>query len=201
MARFSVIPHRTPKRRAAVRRSGTATAQASGARSGRMVASASVGYRWRMRLRPPDQRPELAPCEKVEDDSGADNGNGRPARLVPPACSVPANALATCYKQSHDDPRRPEWALAGRPQRDAVGGDTGRIMDPHGRRRRQPEHPAAAKRGAPEPAGGSALILRQPFETVCPHEVTWQITEAGRKAIAEYALSSPAPTATPRSRA
>jgi hypothetical protein len=33
----------------------------------------------------------------------------------------------TCFgwrdKQSHDDPRRPESAMAGRPQRDAVGGD------------------------------------------------------------------------------
>jgi hypothetical protein len=30
------------------------------------------------------KRPELAPCE-VEDDSGADGGNGRLPRLVPPA--------------------------------------------------------------------------------------------------------------------
>jgi hypothetical protein len=39
--------------------------------------------------------------------------------------------------------------MAGRPQRDAVGGDAGRIMDPHGRRRRQPRYAGAAQRGAP----------------------------------------------------
>jgi hypothetical protein len=40
------------------------------------------------------------------------------------------SARETWYRQSHDDPRRPESAMAGRPQRDAVGGDAGRIMDP-----------------------------------------------------------------------
>jgi hypothetical protein len=64
-----------------------------------------------------------------------------------------------CDKQSHDDPRRPESAMAGRPQRDAVGGDAGRIMDPHGRRRRQPgqvaAHQPSAQTRAPKRAGGS----------------------------------------------
>jgi hypothetical protein len=65
-----------------------------------------------------------------------------------------ARAVASSMrdKGSHDDegrgPHIPEFALAGRPQRDAVGGDAGRIMDPRGRRRRQPGHPAAnQKRG------------------------------------------------------
>src|ERR1700733_13665340 len=42
--------------------------------------------------------------------------------------------------QAKQDPRRPEWAIAGRPQRLAMGGDARRIMDPLGRRRRQSGH-------------------------------------------------------------
>jgi hypothetical protein len=62
------------------------------------------------------------------------------------------SARKTWYRQSHDDACRHESPMAGRPQRDAVGGDAGRIMDPHGRRRRQLRHAAAAKRGASERA-------------------------------------------------
>jgi hypothetical protein len=56
-------------------------------------------------------------------------------------------------RKAHDDPLRPECTLAGRPQRDAVGGDAGWIMDPLGRRRRQPGHPIV-QREASERAGG-----------------------------------------------
>jgi hypothetical protein len=56
--------------------------------------------------------------------------------------------------QSHDNPRRPEWALAGRPQRNAVGGDAGWIMDPHGRRRRQPDIPRPQKEGRQSVSAG-----------------------------------------------
>jgi hypothetical protein len=56
-------------------------------------------------------------------------------------------------KAMHDSCRY-ESPMAGRPQRDAVGGDAGRIMDPHGWRGRQPGDAAAAKRGPPERAAG-----------------------------------------------
>jgi hypothetical protein len=62
-----------------------------------------------------------------------------------------------CDKQSHDDSCRYESPIAGRPQRDAVGGDTGRIMDRLGRRRRQsgrPSRPGSCRRARAAGSGG-----------------------------------------------
>jgi hypothetical protein len=69
--------------------------------------------------------------------------------------------------QAKQDPRRPEWAIAGRPQRLAMGGDARRIMDPLGRRRRQSGH-RALQRGASERARGQVVRpshLRHPDGT------------------------------------
>jgi hypothetical protein len=83
------------------------------------------------------------------------------------------SARKTWYRQSHDDACRHESPMAGRPQRDAVGGDAGRIMDPHGRRRRQPRHAAAAKRGASERA------RREVFRLIHAQQAHWRAFGAG----------------------
>jgi hypothetical protein len=56
--------------------------------------------------------------------------------------------ISPTLRGSCDDPRRPQSAMAGRPQRDAVGSDAGRIMDPRDRCRRQPGRAGRPKRGA-----------------------------------------------------
>jgi hypothetical protein len=82
-------------------------------------------------------------------------GVGEPVRRI-----RPGRAAKPRYKQSHDDPRGPKRAIAGRPQRDAVGGDAGRIMDPLGRRRRQSGYPAVQRVRRNAPADRSSAHLQ-----------------------------------------
>jgi hypothetical protein len=92
-------------------------------------------------------RPIRWPWEHMGGRGGRSAATGKPWQAV----DRPQDLL----QASHDDSCRHESPVTGRPQRNAVGGDPGRIMDPHGRRRRQSGNPAAAKRGASERSGGS----------------------------------------------
>jgi hypothetical protein len=125
-------------------------ATADAANSGRTRADGIA----RATLSVPDAKGQRPAREKPANTSSAPQrvaggrATGRRTKVAGPS------GAATCYKQRHDDSCRHDSPIAGRPQRDAVGGDAGRIMDPHGWRGHQPGDAAAAKRGPPERAAG-----------------------------------------------